>query len=237
MISAITVTRSAWNALALAVILAAVAWWPRFRPQPAAGPDAEIVALHAERDRLAGNTEEIRDRLRAQQAAQQSRAWTSPTLAALQAQLGTGWQWEWSSHERASVRRARPRLEEWREYVALVTALEARPGLVVENVEMRAVGAARSRRFVTVSLGLRFILAVAPIGDAERAAPSRGPLPVAPAEVPAPARKVGPVTALRRPDASAEPPAPGPASASFRPDPPGPSAGIQPNQKPQEKSP
>jgi hypothetical protein len=45
--------------------------------------------------------------------------------------------------------------------------------------------------------------------DGRRAAPSRSPPTVAPAEGPATTRKVGSFTSHRRPSASTEPPAPG----------------------------
>ena len=233
-----TVTRGARFALVVAAVFAGAGWIALLRLRPAA-PDAggELEALTAELGQLHGNEDGVRDGLRGQQAALNRHAWSADAVTGLRAQLGPGWRWAWASRERVLLSREQPRLEEWLAHVALVAALGQQPGLVVESVEVRAEGAARSRRFVAVTIGLRFNLAAAPAGDAERAAPNRVPPPVAPADGPAPTRKVGPVAPLRRPDAFAEPPAPGPVSASFRPDPPGSSAGIQPNQNPQEKSP
>ena len=115
-----------------------------------------------------------------------------------------------------TLQRVAPRIEEWPAYGALVTELAAQPGVIIESVEFLADGAARDRRFTKVAIGLRFIVAVAPSRDGQRAAPSRGPPTVAPAEGPATTRKVGASTSHRRPSASAEPPAPGTSGASFR---------------------
>jgi len=235
------VTRGAWFALGLSAILAGTAWFALLHWRPVA-PDSggALATLTAEHDRLKGDGDSERDALRQQRDTLRREAWTAGSLAALPAEIGAGWRWDWTAPDRAVLRRLTPQLAEWPEYVALVTALGKKPGLIVEAVELRADGAPRERRFSSVSIGLRFILADAPSGDAERAAPSRAPLPVAPAADPAMSRKIGPGPSLRRPSASAEPPAPGPASTSFRPDPPGSSAGTSTNKtsmNPQEKHP
>jgi hypothetical protein len=224
------VTRGVWLAFGLSAMLAGAAWFTLLQWRPVA-PDSggELATLTAEYDRLKGYGDSERAALRQQRDALRREAWTAGSLATLQAEIGAGWRWDWKSPDCATLRRVTPQFEEWPGYVALVTALGKKPGLIVESVELRADGAPRERRFSGVSIGLRFILADAPSGDAEPAAPSRAPLPVAPATAPAPSRKIGPVPSLRRPSASAEPPAPGPASTPFRPDPPGPSAGISTN--------
>lgn len=235
------VTRGAWLVFGLSAILAGAVWFALLKWRPIASDSgSEFATLMAEHDRLKYYGDSERDALRQQRDALRREGWTAGSLAALQAELGAGWRWEWTAPDRTVLRRLTPQLAEWPGYVALVTALGKKPGLIVEAVELHADGVPRERRFSGVSIGLRFILADAPSGDAERAAPSRAPLPVAPAADPAMSRKIGPVPSLRRPSASAEPPAPGPASASFRPDPPGPSAGTSTNKtsmNPQEKHP
>lgn len=222
-----TVSRAAWIALAVSAVFAGAAWFVRLHWRSVAPTvDAEFVALTAEREQLRGNEDQVRDSLRKQRDGVRRQAWTAGALATLRAEIGAEWQWRWETVERATLVHLAPQLEQWPAYVGSVAALGAKPGVIVESVEVCAEGAARNRRFTAVRLGLRFILADAPTGDAERAAPSRGPLPVAPAEGSAAPRKVGPGTPLHRPAASAEPPAAGPASASFRPDPPGPWAGV-----------
>ena len=117
---------------------------------------------------------------------------------------------------RATVQRVAPRIEEWAVYRALVADLAGQPGIIVESVEILADGYARDRRLTRVAIGLRFVVAVAPARDGQRAVPSHGPPTVAPAAGPATPRKVGAFTSHRRPSAFAEPPAPGTSGASFR---------------------
>ena len=109
-------------------------------------------------------------------------------------------------------------LHQRREPVALE---RQQPGVIVESVEILADGYARDRRLTRVAIGLRFVVAVAPARDGQRAVPSHGPPTVAPAAGPATPRKVGAFTSHRRPSAFAEPPAPGTAVTSFRPRPSG----------------
>ncbi len=222
-----TVSQRAWLALVVSFCVAAASWfaWFQLRPQVAA-VDREPAALAAERDSLRGNEDVVRDGLRQQRETLRKQAWTAGSLAALRAALGDRWQWRWETKDRATLVRVAPRNEEWPAYLALIESLGGKPGLVIDSFEGRAEGTAQHRRLTDLNLGLRFIVSDAPIGDAERAAPNRGPLPVAPADGPAVAQKVGPATPLHRPAASAEPPTGGPASASFRPHPLGPSAGI-----------
>ncbi len=197
-------------------------WWIAHYEQtvPTAGA-AEFAALTSERAGLQGSDERVRDRLREQQRGLTRIAWTPTTLATLQQRQGAGWRWNWEPGEprsRVTLQRVAPRIEEWPAYAALVAA---QPGVIIESVEILAEGAARDRRFTRVAIGLRFIVAVAPSRDGQRAAPSRVPPTVAPAEVPATTRKVGVSTPRRRPSAFAEPPAPGTAVTSFRPRPSG----------------
>lgn len=224
--NALRVSRLAWLALAISGALAAVGWAALWRWRPVAPvPSGELAALIAEREHLRGNEDAVRDALRDQRDTLRSSAWTAERLAQLKAEIGSGWKWVGERPDRVLLHRGGLPLGEWPRCLELIAALSAQPGVAVESLELRARGRQRERSFAEVRIGLRFIVAGAPVGDAERAAPSRGPLPVAPADSPAASRKLGPVTSLRRPDASAKPPAFGPASASFRPDPPGPRAG------------
>lgn len=224
----------AWFALGASVLLCGVVWffthrWRPIRPEA----DGDFAALADERAKLQGNDDRVRDTLREQQKASARPAWTTESLAAMQQRLGADWRWEGELGNRplrVVLQRTAPLLAEWPHYLALVTELARQPGVAVESVEFHTNGGARERQFTKVAIGLRFTVADAPSSDGNRAAPSRGPLTVAPASGPATPRKIGPVLSLRRPSASAEPPAPGQASAPFRSDPPGPQAGVlQPN--------
>lgn len=201
---------------------------PRVRPVPH-GADPALLALRAERAGLAGNDDATLARLRDEAKLHPAPAWSEAQFIA---QVGTGWRVEWREAEGATrpvrLTRSAPRMEEWPDYVRFLKTWIAQSGVIFDSLDLTAQGAARSRRFTAVAVSLRIKLAVAPAGDAERAAQSRGPLPVAPAAGPAEARKIGSGPALRRPEVSAEPPPSGPASASFRPDPPGPRAGLTP---------
>ena len=226
-----TISRGAWLALAANVLLYGGVWLVahRLRPIQWAG-DPELTALVGERDRLHDASDATRDALRHQSDEVLRHAWTNEDLGVLRAKLGSGWGWEsrdsgeWERH--VVITRSPPRFDEWPGCVALVRDLEIKPGLTVESLDIAAEGAGRRRRFSRFSIGLRFIMADATTGKAERPAPSRGPLPLASGERPAATRKVGPVPSLRLPSSSAEPPASGPASAPVRPDPPGPRAGA-----------
>ena len=220
-----SISRRVWLTFGGSVLLFGVVGWIAYTvpPAPPAGA-AEFAALSGERARLQGNDEPLRDRLREQQRGLTRIAWTPARLAALQQRQSAGWRWAWEPDDprsRATLQRVAPRLEEWPAYATFVAELAAQPGVIIESVEILADGAARGRRFTRVALGLRFIVAVAPSRDGQRAAPSRGPPTVAPAEGPATTRKVGVSTPRRRPSAFAEPPAPGTAVTSFRPRPSG----------------
>ncbi|MBA3850560.1 MAG: hypothetical protein C0502_11295 [Opitutus sp.] len=224
-----TITVRGWLALVLSAGLCALAWVTAYRWQPFAVPATDdLPALVAERDALRGNEDAVRDALRTQVSRTRLPAWTEQALDKLPEQFGADWQCD-SKPEGPSVRiqvlRRKPQLDEWPEYLAFIERWGRTPGVSVESVEMLAEGGAHDRRLTRVAIGLRFRRDDATTSDASRAVPSHGPARVAPAESPAAPRTVGPVTSLRRPGASAEPPAPGPASASFRPDPPGSQAG------------
>ncbi len=226
------VSGRAWLILSASVLLCSAVWFVTHRWRPILpDTDGEFAALASERDQLRGNDDHARDTLREQRKVLARQAWTTEAIAGLQRSLGADWRWEWEPGgrpHRAVLQRTAPRLEEWPHYVSLVAELARLPGVAVDSVEFRADGAAWARRFTRAAIGLRFTVADAPLSDAERAAPGRGALPLAPAGDPATSRQVGAVPSLRTPSASAEPPAPGPASTSFRSDPPGPKAGISP---------
>ena len=219
-----------WCALGASVLVYGGVWTVvhRLRPIQWAG-DPELTALVGERERLHDSGDTTRDALRRQSEELLRQAWTNEDLRALKGKLGSGWGWEsrdagdWERH--IVITRSPPRFDEWPACVALVRELENQPGLTVESLDIAAEGAGHRRRFSRFSISLRFIMADATISKAERSAPSRGPLPLAPGERPATPPKVGPLPSLRLPSASAEPPASGPASAPVRPDPPGPRAG------------
>ena len=213
-------SRRVWLAFGGSVLLFGIVWWIAHQPPPVppAGA-AEFAALTGERERLQGNDDRVRDRLREQQRGLTRIAWTPAMLAALQQRQGEGWRWTWEPGDlpnRVTLQRVAPRIEEWPAYKAFVIELAGQPGVIIESLEILADGATRDRRFTRVAIGLRFIVAVAPSRDGQRAAPSRSPPTVAPAKGPATTRKVGSYTSHRRPSASAEPPAPGTAGATFR---------------------
>jgi hypothetical protein len=199
------------------VLCAAVGWFA-LHPRPAAAEHAaEFTALVGELERLRGNDDGLRDRLREQQRGLSRIAWTPEKLAALELRHGSRWRWTWEPGEprtRVTLLRVAPRIEEWAVYCALVSELTEQPGVIVESVEILADGYARDRRLTRVAIGLRFV--VAPARDGQRAVPSHGPPTVAPAAGLAMPRKVGAFTSHGRPSAFAEPPAPGTSGASFR---------------------
>ncbi|MEO5959719.1 MAG: hypothetical protein ABIZ49_04165 [Opitutaceae bacterium] len=209
-----------WIGFASSVLLCGTVVWFAHRARPVQPANAvKVAALNAERESLQSYDDRIRDHLRDQQQRLARLAWTPATLAALQQRLGAGWRWTWAPGDqpsRVTLQRVAPQLEEWTVYGSLVAELAGQPGVIIESVEILADGSARDRRLTRVVIGLRFIVAVAPARDGQRAAPSPGPPTVAPAESPAATRKVGASTSHRRPSASAEPPAPGTNGASFR---------------------
>ena len=225
MITRPSISRSVWLVFAGSVLLFGATWWTAHHAPPVApNGAAEFAALERERERLKGNDNTLRDRLREQQRGLARIAWTPQKLAALQQQQGEGWRWTWAPGDpssRVTLQRLAPKIEEWPAYQAIVAQLARQPGVIVESVEFLAEGTARDRRFTRVAIGLRFIVAVASSRDGRRASPSHGPPTVAPAAGSATSRKVGAFTSPRRPSASAEPPAPGTPGASFQPRPSG----------------
>jgi len=217
-----SISRSAWILLGLsAVLVGAGVALPKVRPLPT-DADVDLATLRSERDALAVNDDAMLESLRQQSKAQPPPVWSVQKFTE---RAGTGWRVEWQQPSGASrvalLTRSDPRLEEWPDYLEFVKSWTAQPGIVLESLEIIARGTAQTRELSQVVIGLRIILTGAPIGNAERDAPSRVPLPVAAAEGAATTRKVGPGPSLRRPSASAEPPAPGQDSAPVRPDPPG----------------
>ena len=220
-----SVSRRVWLVFVGSVLLFGGAWWlTRYAPHAPDPAAAEIAALTAERERLRNNSDAQRERLQEQQRGLTRLAWTPAMMTALQDRLGTSWRWTWEPGDppvRAVLLRTAPRIEDWPAYSALVTELAGRPGVIVESLEVLADGTARDRRITRVAIRLRFIVAVAPSRDGQRAAPSRSPPTVAPAQGPATPRTVGASAPRRRPSASAEPAATGTAVTSLRPRPSG----------------
>jgi len=213
-----SISRRVWCAFVSSFVLCAAVGWFALHPRPAASAHVtEFTALVGEQERLRGNDDGLRDRLREQQRGLTRIAWTPEKLATLERQHGSRWRWTWEPGEprtRVTLLRVAPRIEEWAVYRALVADLTEQPGVIVESVEILADGHARDRRLTRVAIGLRFV--VAPARDGQRAVPSHGPPTVAPAAGPATPRKVGAFTSHRRPSAFAEPPAPGTSGAPFR---------------------
>ncbi len=197
---------------------------PQLRPVPT-GVDVDLIALRSEQGALVGNDDATLENLRQQATAQPPLAWSVEKFTE---RVGMGWRVEWQQPDGASrsvrLSRSGPRLHQWPDYLRFVKSWMAQPGIILESLEVSATGTTGTRELAQVVVGLRITLTDAPIRNAEQAAPSRVPLPVASAEGAAKTRKIGPGPSLRRPSASAEPPAPGPASAPVRPDPPGPRA-------------
>ena len=218
----VPITRSAWTLLWLGAIIASACFaLPRLHPVPT-GLDPELTALRGERDTLATNDDATLESLRQQAKAQPPVAWSVESFIQL---IGTGWRVEWQSPPGVSrvalLSRSAPRLHEWPDYLRFLNTWSTQPGVVLESLNVSATGTTRSRELGQVVIGLRVILTETPMGNGERDAPSRVPLPVAAAKGAAATRKVGPGPSLRRPAASAEPPATGQGSAPVRPDPPG----------------
>ncbi len=186
---------------------------PHLRPVPT-GVDADLIALRSEQAALAGNDDMTLENLRQQARAQPPAAWSVEKFTE---QVGTGWQVEWQQTDGASrsvrLSRSHPRLQQWPDYVRFVKSWTDQPGIVLESLEICATSTAGTRELTQVVIGLRVTLAGAPIRNAEQAAQSRVPLPVAAAE------------SAARPGRSG----PAPRSAQIRPDPPGPRAADSPS--------
>lgn len=216
------ITRGAWILLGLSSILAGIGFaLPRLRSVPD-GADTELVTLHGERDALAANDDATLEGLRQQSRALPPVVWSAEKFTE---RVGSGWRVEWQQPDGVNrtvrLSRSAPHLHEWPDYLRFLKSWTDQPGIVLESLDMTAKGAAQARELDQIVIGLRVVLTVAPIGNAEWDSPSLVPLPVAAAEGAAATRKVGPGPSLRRPAASAEPPATGQDSAPVRPDPPG----------------
>ncbi|MFZ5495621.1 MAG: hypothetical protein ACOZE5_09850 [Verrucomicrobiota bacterium] len=218
----VSITRGSWILLGLSAIVAGLGFaLPRLRPVPA-GLDPELTALRGERDALATNDDTTLDKLRQHARTQPPVAWSAVRFTD---RIGTGWRVEWQPPHGDSrvvlLSRSGPRLHEWPDYLRFLKSWTDQPGVVLESFDVTARGANQSRELGQVIIGLRIMLTEAPMGNGERVAPSRAPLPVAAGAEAAATRTVGPGPSLRRPAASAEPPASGQDSAPVRPDPPG----------------
>lgn len=221
----VLITRAARVFLCVSAILAGACFaLPHLRPVPN-GADPELDALHDERNALAANDDATLESLRRQSKTPPPAAWTQDKFAA---QVGTGWRVEWQQPDGGNrtvrLSRSDPRLHEWPEYLRYLKSWAEQPGVVLESLDMSARGGAQARELDEIVIGLRVVLTDAPIGNAERDSPSLVPLPVAAAVEAAAPRTVGAGPSLRRPAASAKPPAPGQDSTPVRPDPPGPRA-------------
>lgn len=192
-----SIDRRSWallltGALALLGTSLAAGRWSRHGSVPA----PQLLELRGERERLAGNTDPIRLAQDAEAGTVRDRAWTDERLVQLEERLVRHWRWEWDdSRDRSHVHlhTRSDDLMQWSSCLATLRALALEPGVIVELIDIEASGVAAHRRFVRLSLGVRIIRPDAAKGDAERAAPSRGPLPVAATKAPDPTRKVGPV--------------------------------------------
>ncbi len=225
-----SISRSAWILLAMSALVAVAGLaLPLLRPGPT-GLDPDLIALRSEHAALARNDDTTLENLRQLAKAQPSAAWSVETFIE---RVGPGWRVEWPQPDGTSrsvlLSRSDPRLHQWPDYLRFVKSWTDQPGIILESLEVSATSTAATRELAQVVIGLRITLTGAPIRNAERDAPSRVPLPVAAADDAAMTRKIGPGPSLRRPVASAQPPAPGPASAPVRPDPPGPRAAVFPS--------
>ena len=226
-----TVSGRSWLFLgSSAAVFAAAAWFAHARPAARSAPTQEEATLAAERDRLKPSDERTLASLREEARALARYHWTQDRLDTLKRRLEPDWHWEWLpvDHTPRVVLTARSsRLEDWPQHHALVSELAATPGVVVEEIEFHAEGPARARRFDRVMLRVRFLRDDPARSDAERAAPSRVPLPAAPAESPANSRKVGPPLRSAVPLPSPSLRQPGRPPLRFGPDPSGSWAGIE----------
>ena len=140
-------TRGRWLLLGVSASLcAAVIAVTRYvRPVLFTG-DAELAALLAERNTIAGCDDRTRDELRRQAAAISHRRPISVTE--LQAKLGPAWRWQETDSRHFVLTRATPRLRDWATIVGMVEALQAQPGLALAAFDAATTGT-RSHRTLT----------------------------------------------------------------------------------------
>lgn len=190
--------------------------------------DAELVRLRAERERLSAYEPA------AVQALQATTEVLNAGLAAKQR-----WPEGWSARAMPAPSGSNEVLWKitptviptWTGLVNAVAALVSVPGNRIVSLEIRSRGTLAEREIASVEIVL-----TQPTATPSRRNPSGG-TGWPGAEVPATPPEVGAGLSLRRPAASAEPPAAGQASAPVRPDPRGPRAGPLFTQKPQPKLP
>lgn len=190
--------------------------------------DSELVRLRADRQRLSAYEPAAMHALRAATEAQDERrlsrrrwpeGWSAEELPATEGSNGVLWR---------LVPRPTPT---WTAVVNAVSALGSVPGNRIVSVRISSRGTRSDREIDAVE-----ILLEQPTPNPSRRNPSGGtgsPGVTEPAMPPA----VGLGPSLRRPAASAEPPASGQAFAPVRPDPRGPRAGASFTHQPQPKHP
>jgi hypothetical protein len=190
-----------WIVLAFSAVLAGGGLaLPRLHPIPA-DTAQELTALRDELNALAGNDDATLAQLRVQ-----AKATPTWSMERFTTRIERGWQVEWQQNDGANrtvlIRRANPRLEEWPEYRRFAQTWTEQFGVVLDSLDFTAEGAGPNRRFTAIVIGLRVRLTARETRDAQRDAPNRVPLPVAPADAAAPAQNAGPGPPLRPASAS-----------------------------------
>lgn len=206
-----SISRRAWAIFFAGILaLSASLFAARWAQPPIATPQPELSRLLAERDRLSWATDAARRPLVEQWTAMRRGAWNSARLAGLELEMASRWRWEWepgNQPNRATLHAIARSMDEWQHCVATLRTLSARPGVIVEALDVRARGTAAQRSFTTMTIGVRFVRDEPATSDAKRAAPSRSPLPVAAGDDPDTLRNVGSGPPLRsvpaRPSGSA----------------------------------
>ncbi len=190
--------------------------------------DSELVRLRAERQRLAAFEPAALQAVQAAADALEARS-------ATERRWPEGWSAQAVSRPDGSMRlswRVTPTgTPDWSGLVQAVAALASVPGNRIVSLAVRSRGTLSVREIASVE-----ILLEQPIATPSRRNPSGG-TGSAGADGTATPPAVGSGPSLRRPAASAEPPAAGQASAPVRPDPRGPRAGSFSTRNPQPKHP
>jgi hypothetical protein len=155
-----SVSRSSLLGLGVAAALCAAAWLaPRWMRSPVQF-NPELAALRAERARLRDCDDGTLDRLRADRQALARNAWTNGSIEQLERDIGPAWHWVWAEgriQEHCVLSPRGQRLEEWPRTLALLRELSARPGLIVDSLDLSATGRAADRHFSQITIGLRFL--------------------------------------------------------------------------------